>query len=111
MTDGEVISADDVSILLVRNNHFSGGHLNLHYSQLEFQNNEWDEIAAASRFELIETMEGLKLTTKVENNRLSPAAGVQLNHLARTVSKSQKPEIKAVSGNSYKKEEIGLILF
>lgn len=111
VTDGEVISADDVSILLVRNNHFSGGHLNLHYSQLEFQNNEWDEIAAASRFELIETMEGLKLTTKVENNRLSPAAGVQLNHLARTVSKSQKPEIKAVSGNSYKKEEIGLILF
>ena len=50
-------------------------------------------------------------TTKVENNQLVPAAGVQLQELARTISKTGKSERKEVSGNSFEKSRIKTILF
>lgn len=111
LTDGEVISADNVAIVKVTGNHVKGGWLNLHYSQLEFSNNNWQDIVKESRFELIETVEGLGFITKVENNQLLPATGVQLKELARTISKMGKPEQKIVSGNIYEKTRINTILF
>lgn len=111
LTDGEVISADNVAIVKVKGNHIKGGWLNLHYSQLEFNNNNWQDIVKESRFELIETVEGLGFITKVENNQLLPATGVQLKELARTISRMGKPEQKIVSGNIYEKTRINTILF
>ena len=111
VTDGEVVSADDVSILKITNNHFKGGHLNLHYSQLEFNNNEWDDITAISRLELIETSEVLGLSTKVEGNKLFPADNVQLNMFARTISKSGKSEEKSMRNNEFPKDKIKYVLY
>lgn len=111
ITDGEVVSADEVATLKIINNHFKGGWLNLHYSQLDLSNNKWESISKESRFEVIETTKGLEFTTKVENNQLVPATGVQLQELARTISKTGKSERKEVSGNSFEKSRIKTILF
>lgn len=110
ITDGELISADSVSTLLVSNNHFKGGYLNLHYSRLEFLNNEWEDINAVSRFELIDADDGLELCTRVEGNTLTPLNGVQLKEFARTSSKSGKPQKQSVTGNDFPKERIKSII-
>lgn len=111
VTDGEVVSADEVAILKITDNHFKGGHLNLHYSKLEFNNNEWNDITSISRLELIETSEVLGLSTKVEGNKLIPADNVQLNMFARTISKSGKFEEKLASNNEFPKDRIKLLLY